>query len=743
MKTHPRDNHLVARVRSLASGAAALAGMIFVSLLPAYGEALVDQAHSLRSVPADACFYSASLRLQEQLDVFLESQAYARLLQVPIVQLAKMQITFQWQQSPEPTVAKFRTYYQSPEGQQTAALLKEMFSDEFFCYGGAELADVLEFFSELNGLNRMAQIEALASGQPPEEAQHRIMAIVLERSEKLTIPEVVFGFRIKDQDQATRQLDQIRTAVVDLFNEVRPELSTHVQREQIAGHEFVTLRLDGTLLPWDEMRTEADEMDEETFNQWKELVSGKKLAVAVGVWDEFLLVFVGDTTEHLEKYGKGPLLADLPDFARLNRHAAERITSISYVSTALMSKVNSPRRSINDLAGLAEVGLHTVELNASRREQILADVRGLAENLVKYLPEPAAMSMVSFLTERGGESYQYRGGTLGAYDSSQPLTILDHAGGNPLLLIASRSKQTVEEYDQTVSWLQRVGLDVEELAKQKTPPEEWTDYEKWRPRVVELLTRFNATTREHLFPALADGQLAIVIDAQAKSDRWIAQMPPAKEPLPMLEAGLVGSVTSAEHLRSGVADYFGIVQDTIALLHEAHPEEMPDVKLPPPQVESSGGATSYNYSCPAEWGLDPQIALSAGMTESTWAASLSPALTTRLIDETPLAIDSPLDVRRPAAMIAHIQLPKLLEAIRPWVDYGFAVSAAQLQAGDEADEEQAAAGEAAAMMPAGFILPQVHQLLDVLAAVESYTSVTYREDDVWVTHSELHVVDLK
>jgi hypothetical protein len=29
----------------------------------------------------------------------------------------------------------------------------------------------------------------------------------------------------------------------------------------------------------------------------------------------------------------------------------------------------------------------------------------------------------------------------------------------------------------------------------------------------------------------------------------------------------------------------------------------------------------------------------------------------------------------------------------------------------------------------------------VLAAVDSFTSVTYREDEVWVTHSELHFVD--
>ena len=184
-----------------------------------------------------------------------------------------------------------------------------------------------------------------------------------------------------------------------------------------------------------------------------------------------------------------------------------------------------------------------LELEAARREQILGDVRGLAENLAKYLPEPSAVAAISFLTERGAEGFQYRAGTLPAYDSSEPLTILNHAGGSPLLVIASRTKQTVEQYDQTVTWLKRVAIDAEELAKQKTPPEEWKEFEQWRPRIVALLTRLDAATRDHLFPALADGQLALVVDTQAKSDRWIALMPPAKKPLPMLEVGLVGSVT--------------------------------------------------------------------------------------------------------------------------------------------------------------------------------------------------------
>jgi hypothetical protein len=52
---------------------------------------LVEQAHSLRAVPEDAAFYSASLRLKEQLDIFLNSKTYQRLMEIPVLQLAKMQ----------------------------------------------------------------------------------------------------------------------------------------------------------------------------------------------------------------------------------------------------------------------------------------------------------------------------------------------------------------------------------------------------------------------------------------------------------------------------------------------------------------------------------------------------------------------------------------------------------------------------------------------------------------------------
>ena len=98
--------------------------LVAANRLPARAADLAEQAHSLRKVPADAAFYSSSLRLKEQWDTFIESKAYAKLMEIPLVQLGKMQVGFQWQQSNEPPIAKFREYIQSPAGQDAVAVLK-------------------------------------------------------------------------------------------------------------------------------------------------------------------------------------------------------------------------------------------------------------------------------------------------------------------------------------------------------------------------------------------------------------------------------------------------------------------------------------------------------------------------------------------------------------------------------------------------------------------------------------------
>src|SRR4051794_3743806 len=123
---------------------AAMAACLIVAVHSALAADLAEQAHSLRQVPADAAFYSASLRFKEQWHTFIDSKAYGKLMEIPVIQLAKMGATFQWQQANQPVVAQVREYIESPAGQDAVGVVKEMFSEEIFAYGGSNISETIK-----------------------------------------------------------------------------------------------------------------------------------------------------------------------------------------------------------------------------------------------------------------------------------------------------------------------------------------------------------------------------------------------------------------------------------------------------------------------------------------------------------------------------------------------------------------------------------------------------------------------
>jgi len=748
---------MVTRLRSVARVSRFRALVIVLTMLTLIatgapqmcGADLAEQVHSLRSVPADAAFYSASLRLKEQFDALVGSKAYGKLMEIPVIQLVKMQAAFQWKESPQPTVAGLRKYFESPEGEDTIAVLKEMFSTEMFVYGGNDIAEAVKLFIELNALRRSARLEALARGEDPDEvASEQMLEALNERAKQFKVPTMLFGFRIANAELAKGQLDELHSLLRNLLDEHQPELAAHLQRDQLAGHEFLTLRLDGSMIPWDKLDENADEEDELQIEQWRQVVSEKTLAVALGVVDEFVLVSLGESTDHLETIGEGPFLIEQPAIKRLAKHADQRVVSIGYMSQTFAQSISSPQQTVEDVAGAVEEILGAAEVSEGERTLIIDDIRAL--NLEKYVPAAGETASVAYLTPRGYEGFQYSSAQRPMADSSRPLTILNHAGGSPALVIASRSKENIEDYDETVAWLKRTAPHVEQVIESKADPDDWARYQEFRGRVVELLKRLDAANREHLLPALADGQGAVVMDFSTTSTQWFKQMPESPKPLPMPELAFGVGVTDAEKLRQGTAEYIGVLQDVIKLLHEINPEETPDIELPTAQKRDiSSGGKMYVYPLPKVWGIDSQVAVNAGLGDNVAVVSTMPATTERLMQESPLAVDTALKLDRPAAMVVHVEFAKAIEATRPWIDYGFDVAMGKIKVKEDEDEgkdesdEGPPAEQNPVMLSMGFIVPQVHQFLEVATALKSASAVNYEEDGVWVTHSETHIEDLK
>ena len=82
-------------------------------------------------------------------------------------------------------------------------------------------------------------------------------------------------------------------------------------------------------------------------------------------------------------------------------------------------------------------------------------------------------------------------------------------------------------------------------------------------------------------------------------------------------------------------------------------------------------------------------------------------------------------MQKPIATFAYCNFAEFVDAIRPWVTYGFKV------ASEQQDNQTLA-----------MVQPQVETVLNVLKCFQEVTSVTYPQDDAWITHSEMHLVDM-
>ena len=227
----------------------------------------IRESSSLKIVPADVEFYSSSLRNREQFDALVNSKAFARLMQMPVVQMGVGFLKQQWENSDDPDFQEFKEFLDEPDNKQLLEVLVDAISQEIFFYGDAGFADLVSVVTELSGVQRTAGLQALATGQDPGEIiAKRIMGLLQKHSAKLNIPTTVIGFKLTDTKRAQTQLSRLETLLTQILTK-EPELKKRFRREQIGGSQFLTLRLDGTLVPWEEVRRELSELDEDQVDK--------------------------------------------------------------------------------------------------------------------------------------------------------------------------------------------------------------------------------------------------------------------------------------------------------------------------------------------------------------------------------------------------------------------------------------------------------------------------------------------
>jgi hypothetical protein len=217
------------------------------------------------------------------------------------------------------------------------------------------------------------------------------------------------------------------------------------------------------------------------------------------------------------------------------------------------------------------------------------------------------------------------------------------------------------------------------------------------------------------------------------------------EPIAVPSPGMVMGLADAELFKKALGEYRTIINEVIKEIHKANPNEVPDIQLPPAKVRELGdGTVVYYYPLPEELGIYDRVAPNVAVSEKFAAMTMLPRHTVQLVKSQPLAVDGgPLaNTDRPLAAAVYFDWAAMVDMMTPWINEGVRAYVRSMeQAFGELQIEEGLNAEGDSEM-AQQILDQVRKGAELLKAFRGYSSVTYIEDGVLVTHAETRFQDV-
>jgi hypothetical protein len=695
---------------------------------------------SLKLVPGDVAFYSSLLPNREQASAIRHSRAWAKIREMPLVQLGLSLYAAQVSVS-DSVPAKIDAALHNPEVRKILDLATDMVSDEAFVVGDK---DCIDFAGLLQNANvamsygpMLLQATGQAEGHTPNQLQATmVMSALAQHADQIKFPGLLLGFKLKNTQLANEELLKLET-IGNLVLENMEQTKGHFKKTTIDKHEYLTFTFDGDMIPWDEVpldKLKEMELKEGDADKVIKQLKKTKLVIGLGLRDKYLLVSIGSSLKCLEKFGKGagkaPRLSDRPELKPLAKFADRRLTGIGYLSADMSQQLGSQRKTIGSVRELLDKVLPQAKLSDEQKARIRKDVEGLTGDLKVLLPKLGARVGLSFFADRGIESYQYAWGEYGRLDSSKPLGLLQHVGGNPILGMAARAKITVTDYDLLVKWGKTAYGYFKDFGLPSLPDADREKAKKFLDAAIPLFHRLDKANRDSLLPALADGQVAFVLDGKLQSKHIAESLPTTEKPLPMLEPAIVVSLSNAKLLKKGLGEYRSAINDLIDAVRHLEGSHVPEeIRIPEPQVAESSLGTIYSFSLPEEWGVDKQLVPNLAISDKLAVISASRKHSERLLKATPLTACGLLGkvADRKLAIVGWLDWAALVKTATPWVD--FAIEQGAGAKGVNEDQQK-------------MVVSQAHVALNVLAALRSITWESYLENGVLVSHSLCEIHDV-
>ena len=529
-------------------------------------------------------------------------------------------------------------------------------------------------------LVRLRATDAAEQISADDLAARLVWKTLAENIDLIVVPDIVLGFKTTTPDAGKSQLKRIEV-LIKLFTQASPELAKALDRKKVAGGEVITFTLkpDPNLI---RAAVPGLEDYEQELKQVFEKVAAMEFVIGLGLIGDRVILSIGDSIDHLEKLAvagsnRPSLLASKP-LEPLRAHLAQpgatpkskTLTGVSYLSEPLTKALAASSRDIEQLANLSDTIADLAELPDGAADAARKSLGKVAEGYKRRLPVPGPWLAFSFLAEQGYEGYVWDWSKNLPFDGSKRLELLEHTGGAPLAAVAFRVKNDPGQLEDFVSWADMGWSFFRTYLVPKADEDDQEKIAEVDEQLVPIAGKLVSILRTKILPALADGQMAFVLDAKSATKRPHSGLPSAVEPLPLIEPAIVLGLDDPKLFREGLSDLFELTDELVDAVREMNPDAVPaEYQVAEPVKSKVEGGTLWSFALPGS-GLDEKIQPSIGVGEDAAVLSLVPRQAGRLLLKSRLETGSQLSkFDEPLASAATLDFAGLVDAIQPWVIY--------------------------------------------------------------------------
>lgn len=678
---------------------------------------------AMRLAPEDCDVFVGAMQLREQWNRFTASKLYQDVAKVSFVEKLIEAWRAQWE-GREGQVGQVRQMVDNPNVESLLKLAQDMFSDETFFFANGQASQAMIAINSLS-----EEITEIARGGDPQAILDYFLQLPKSDFDDIEIPTVVFGFKVHDQERVLGKLDELEGIIRFGLGNIPAAQSFVEGLERIEDARGVRIAwtVIPEMIPWTQLRrnipaNEAGQISEKI----QDLLADRQVCITVGQLDGYLVFALSEEPESISELGTKSSLIKNPDLKPVLQNANKELTSVTYVSDAYADA--GFQTQLKDFFS-RQVGAQFKMLQSIGQalpkgfESLPDDLAWIDEQIEDLIPDFQGQTAFSFLTKTGSEVWSYARTENVVFDASKPLDVLEHVGGDPIMLLAFR----LQDHPEYFATARRIVRKMKDYLDRVPEMDSLSDSQRdaWKvgldrgwPLVVQL-----ADIWEHQFlPSMKDGQHAWVLQGgNMSSKQWYKDMPESNTPLAIPEIATITGLSDRKAMSDAWTSLFNLFDKSLELVRELEPNSVrSDYSIPKPVPVETKVGEKYTLlipdDCPVPKNLAPQVVLTDRYMISTYSEQQSESL----VNAKDLSIAKSLvSTKEACASVSYLDLGRLIQFAKPWVAYAIETAKGNL-------EEDLVPSQPA--MPA-IKGSDVLDLWTALGSAGQFASVTTNSDD--------------